>query len=353
MIDTPDGYTCESYASLFDTCTVGTTLTKSALTLTAGSWEYNTDSGTLTAPNGSTVAVPHQIIGSLDVVFVTSFTVDTNATLRLVGPNMDRGFGIAAEGAVAIRGVIDLSDNGAGARDDTPCDTLVGTKGQGNNGGGGGGGGGAFKGAGGNGSNGNSDGANESKGGGGGLAIATRPAIPLGGCDGGDGGDGMASGGVGGDGGGALYIASAVSITIENNGVIDAGGGGGAEGGDNGDGGGGGGSGGMIVLDSAMVRVAGIVVANGGGGGEGNTNGNPGQPGQRSATRASGGSGGDTNGGNGAAGGAGIDFDGLSTTDVQTGGGGGGGGGVGFIAIKSVALNTMGAVISPSLETWP
>jgi hypothetical protein len=353
--DTPidmDETGCTSYSSLFDTCT--TMMGTSSLILTPGSWTYNTDTHVL-SNNGNVMTVASMVInaadGPIDIIFVSTFTLQSGATLRGTSPNLHRPFGIAATGAIVIEGIIDVSAAGSGARTDADCGAATGKPGDDLVGGGGGGGGGAFHGKGGSGSKGNSDGTN-SNGGVGGTAIAARPASPIGGCDGGPGGDGMGNGGEGGDGGGAVYLASGTSISIS--GIIDAGGKFGAAGGQNGDGGGGGGAGGMILLESKTVVVSGIVVANGGGGGEGNTNGNPGESGRRSTQRAKGGADGDANGGDGGEGGAAIENDGSSTTDLQTGGGGGGGGGAGFIALRCPAPTIAAtAVFSPDYAPWP
>ena len=352
-VDAIDGSTeCVTYSSLFDTCTSMTGTVD--ITLTPGQWTYSTDDHML---RGATPMVLSTMMiaaaaGPLDVAFVHSFTVQAGATLRVEGRTGDRPFGLAASGPVQIDGIIDLSDNGAGARNDQACGGLVGTSGANGDGGAGGGGGGGFQGKGGAGSRGNADGP-KSDGGPGGVAIPARPASPIGGCDGGPGGDADEDGGEAGDGGGAIYIASAISIVLGPTGVIDAGGGGGAAGRANGAGGGGGGSGGMILLESKAVTVSGTLAANGGGGGEGNTTGNPGQNGQRSKQRALGGKDGDANGGNGADGGADTTLDGVATTDLQTGGGGGGGGGAGFIAIGCPSPATSAGTISPPFAPWP
>ncbi len=353
--DAPDGDpSCTSYSTIFDTCAQMTG--SDDVTLTPGTWTYSTDTHVLTGPIGIAVssAVIDAAAGPIDVVFVASFTVQAGATLRVVGPVNDRAFGIAATGAVEIDGIVDLSANGAGARDDIKCGGLVGKKGDNGNGGGGGGGGGAFQGAGGSGSQGDADGPQPNNGGAGGMAIPMRPGSPIGGCDGGPGGDAaITNGGEGGDGGGAIYIASATSITVDNQGVIDAGGEGGSEGGSNGDAGGGGGSGGMVLLESKGVMITGTLAANGGGGGEGNTNGVPGQNGQRGKQRALGGKDGDDNGGDGGDGGADSNLDGVATTDLRNGGGGGGGGGAGFIAIGCPDPSTNAGTISPPFAAWP
>jgi hypothetical protein len=353
LIDGPPG--CKSFTTHIDTCTQ---LMPGQPLVLSGTNEYDTDTVTLTTENGD-VVLPSSVIttpeGNYVVLFVSTLTLNGGATLRVTGSNMDRPLGIVATDAVVIDGAIDLSDNGAGARDDAACGSLVGSPGVDDVGGASGGGGGAFAGAGGKGGNGDSD-TGVSLGASGGTAIMTRPTHVLGGCDGGAGGDGTtSSSGGAGDGGGALFIASAISITINSTGSINAGGGGGSGGKDNGGGGGGGGSGGMIVLESPMVKIAGKLAANGGGGGEGadGNDGAPGALGALSAMRANGGSGGAGEGADGGDGGAGASAAGTAPTQVKKGGGGGGGGGVGFIAIGGSTPITTGSVISPAFQPWP
>lgn len=351
-IDGPPG--CVTFSTHIDTCTQLMPGEPIALT---GMNSYDTDELVLTTPSGPLV-LPTRIIttpsGNIVVAFVSTFSLAANATLRVDGNGMDRPLGIVATGAITIDGAIDVSKNGAGARDDAQCGAQVGVSGADDNGGASGGGGGAFAGAGGGGGNGDNDNGT-SLGGAAGAAIATRPMHVRGGCDGGPGGDGFAgNGGAAGDGGGAIFLASDVSITIA--GSINAGGGGGSSGPSNG-GGGGGGSGGMIVLESKMVSISGAIAANGGGGGEGGdgaTRGNPGTSGGLSATRAAGGSDGAPDGADGGGGGAGATVAGVTPTQFRKGGGGGGGGGAGFIAIGPSAPVTAGAaVISPAFQAWP
>ncbi len=353
LIDGPPG--CESFTTHLDTCTQ--LMPGDPIVLT-GANTYNTDTLTLSTEN-TDVMLPSSVIvtpdGSYVVAFVSTFTMNAGATLRVTGTNMDRPLGIVATGAVVIDGAIDLSNNGAGARDDAACGTAVGGPGADDNGGASGGGGGAFAGAGGKGGNGDND-TGTSLGGTAGVAIATRPTHVLGGCDGGAGGDGNTNTtGGGGDGGGAIFIASAVSITINSTGSINAGGGGGAGGKGNGGAGGGGGSGGMIVLESPSVKIAGKLAANGGGGGEGadGNDGAPGSPGGLTTARANGGAGDAGEGADGGDGGAGANAAGLAPTQFKKGGGGGGGGGVGFIAIGGSTPVTTGSVISPAFQAWP
>jgi hypothetical protein len=354
LIDGPPG--CQSFTTHLDTCTQ---LMPGDPLVLMGANTYDTDDQTLST-GAIDVVLPSTVIvtptGNYVVVFVSSFTLAAGATLRVTGSDMDRPLGIVATDAVTIQGAIDLSDNGAGARDDNACGPLVGTGGVDDVGGASGGGGGAFAGAGGKGGNGDND-TGISLGANGGTAIAMRPTHILGGCDGGAGGDGNNdSNGGGGDGGGAIFIASATSLTINTGGSINAGGGGGAGGKSNGGAGGGGGSGGMIVLESPMVTIAGKLAANGGGGGEGadGNDGAPGNPGALSAMRAKGGAGGAGEGADGGDGGAGANPAGTAPGQVKKGGGGGGGGGVGFIAIGgSTPVTATGSVISPAFQAWP
>lgn len=354
-IDSPDG--CVSFSTQLDTCSQ--LMQGNPLDL-SGTNTYNTDDFSLTTPAGP-VDLPHTVVttadGDLVVVFVSTLSLASGATLRVDATSMRRPLGIIATGAVTIGGLIDLTDNAAGARTDATCATLglKGLRGMDNNGGASGGGGGAFAGNGGHGSDGDSDGVG-STGANGGVAVTAKPAHVVGGCDGGGGGDGMSiNGGRGGHGGGAILITSAVSITISTGGGINAGGGGGVAGNGNGGGGGGGGSGGMIVLESGSVTINGKLAANGGGGGEGadGNQGNNGTTGLLSTSRASGGSGNAGEGGDGAGGGAGTNADGQNATQLKKGGGGGGGGAVGFIAIGPATPTMSGATISPAYRAWP
>ncbi|NVB78957.1 MAG: hypothetical protein HOV81_11215, partial [Kofleriaceae bacterium] len=149
MIDAPSN--CTTYSTQVDTCATGVGLGTMNVDL-SGTNSYDTDNGVLTTPQGVLV-VPHDIVttpdGPIDVLFVASFTLQADAKFRVTGAQFDRAFGIASLGAVQIDGTIDLSANGAGARDDNDC-TSDGVKGTDDDGGGGGGGGGGFGGNGGN-----------------------------------------------------------------------------------------------------------------------------------------------------------------------------------------------------------
>jgi len=343
---------CINFSHQFDVCAAGTGGT---LALDAGAYRFSTDDGTLTL-NGSAIASPPSALvtgraGPIRVILADALTLATGSSLRVDG---GPAFGIAATSAVAIAGTIDAT-GGAGAQ--PSCGGTAAGNGGDNGGGGGGGGGGGFGAGGGGGGRGNSDGPN-APGGKAGAAAAT-PHGPIGGCPGGHGGTGEDAGGAGGAGGGAVYIVSAIRVTVA--GGINAGGGAGAggtsTGGGNGDAGGGGaGSGGVIVLEGPMVGVTGVLAANGGGGGQGSGNGsagNPGSPGQLGAIAASGGSGGGSTGTNGGFGGVGSAPGGETITNIDVGGGGGGGGGVGFVLMDSPAPTTTGAVISPGVKTLP
>jgi len=148
----------------------------------------------------------------------------------------------------------------------------------------------------------------------------------------------------GGLGGGALQVTACGRIDLSAGVIVNASGGGGQ--GDHGivgQGGGGGGSGGSILLEAAVVHVAGSLVSNGGGGGSGGTcstadgaNWGGSFPlGPNAMVAAPGGScgGGDGNGGNG---GAGTNVDGQQPSGATSapGFGGGGGGAVGAIFLN-------------------
>lgn len=351
-LDGPPG--CKSFSTHINTCTQ---LVAGDPLMLAGANTYDTDSLVLTTPNGN-VTLPTRVItttdGEIVVAFVTSLTLSSGATLRVEGNDFDRPLGIVATGAINVEGAIDVSNNGAGARNDAQCGAQVGVSGADDSGGASGGGGAAFAGAGGKGGDGDNDGGT-SAGGASGTPVATRPPHVRGSCDGGPGGDGFAeNGGPAGDGGGAVFLASAASITIS--GSINAGGGGGGPGQSNG-GGGGGGAGGMIVLEADTVTISGTLAANGGGGAEGGDSsnaGNPGSPGALATTRAPGGSGAASEGADGGTGGAAGNAAGLAPTQFRKGGGGGGGGGAGFIGIGGSSLVTSGTtVISPAYQAWP
>jgi len=147
-----------------------------------------------------------------------------------------------------------------------------------------------------------------------------------------------------GAGGGAVQLFAALSITIAENGAINAGGGGGGPGkecpagNDTSLGGGaGGGSGGAIYLQSPEVSVSGWLAANGGGGGGGAGEDGEGGFGQngRITGKALGGEAGGAGSSAGGDSGFGADLPQAGQEETTGGNAGGGGGGAGRIAILS------------------
>jgi len=199
-------------------------------------------------------------------------------------------------------------------------------------------------------SKGGDGGAHSSPAGSGGLAAAADASIPAflrGGCPGEVGGGVDAFYQPPGPGGGAIYLVSGGTITIQPGAVLDASGGGGKEPGQQ-LGGAGGGTGGMIVLDApTIIATSSFVLANGGGGSEGGSNGSSGTPGAnptRTApmTPAPGGSG--TQGGDGGNGFASGSPATAGAAANNNSGGGGGGGGAGYIRVSQPLT---GASVSP------
>ena len=241
----------------------------------------------------------------------------------------DGGIDVASHNGTTVGAGADPSDCIAG----TPPVMLAGSYG------------GSFGGVGGNGGGG-------SAGAIGGIPpAAITPTSLRGGCAGGNGSGANPT--AGGQGGGAIALVAGTSVTIA--GQVNASGtrGGGSAAGASGAGGAGGGSGGLIVLDAPMLKVSGIVIANGGGGGEGTdglTVGNPGLDPDltKPTTPAAGGANGSSFGGDGGAGAAG----GTAAAAGSRGmggigiGGGGGGGGAGYIHVVGMLSNA--GTISPS-----
>ncbi len=283
----------------------------------------------------------------LRVVSVRDFTVDQNASLRVVGqyPLL-----VLSWSTITVAGTIDVSSRAGspgagGSRQD--CD--LGDPGQGASEAGGGGGGGLNQGgkAGGNGNLGGAPNAGGTLGG----SIPRPMSVVLGGCRGGDGGGDGSSGGRGGDGGGAVQLTAKDSITIASTGTIHAGGMGGAGAQGNG-GGGGGGSGGFIGLDAPLVTTAtsSILAANGGAGGAGCESGNgaAGQDGQAMNAAALGGMGSIcTNGADGGDGGRRGDLPLVGANSNFSGGGGGGGGGYIIVWAPSYPMSSPGVRTPP------
>jgi len=331
---------CVTYSAQLDTCT----LQMGGPLELDGVFEFSTLTGELTNKTlGKAVTIKTMALGTLEdpvqAILVDSLRLAPSASLRAIGP---RGFAIIATSSITLdaNSVIDVSDNGAGAR--TSLCPNGPAKGENDPGGAAGGGGAGFGGAGGKGGDGNSDNIfSTSAGGKAGVALSA-PLGPRGGCPGAPGGDGNENGGAGGRGGGAVWLATGGRIEIAAGAGINAGGiggGGGIRTGSQGDaGGGGGGSGGVIWLEAPRVHSFGVLAANGGGGGEGSggdASGALGMPGQLSLARANGGDGASNVGSGGGAGGYKGDGNGLVGKDPEPGGGGGGGGGVGFIKVIS------------------
>jgi hypothetical protein len=337
-----------------------------ALTLAAGEHTYDTTTGILSGPAGSTAppsAVVVQIAGGEARVLVTrDLTIPNDAALLVVGA---RPLIVLDDGAVTIDGQIDASARSAparrpGAGGSSPgCGAGAGRPGTGATaltGGGGGGGGGGY----------GADGDDGGDGGGAGagargimgVANGGTELLPLrGGCAGGAGGSGAAgSGGTGGDGGGAVQISARGSLTI--GGAVRVGGAG-ATGGSPGRGGaGGGGSGGAVLLEAEAVTIAApaTLCANGGGGGEGADTTRAGAAGQDAScserTRAPGGRG-LTGGGDGGEGGNLASEDGGGGASGRAGtGGGGAGGSVGRIRIVGRASRNVDAAATVSPEAF-
>jgi hypothetical protein len=313
---------------------------------------YTLDTGTgeLVPAGGTAIPVATAMIASGRLISVDALTINTGATLRVIGPVP---LIVAAWTTIEIAGDIEAGSTqleaGAGANPTTECGLRLATNGTLDNDGGGGAGGGGFQGTGGTGGRGDLDAATGGPGGG----PALTPPLLLGGCNGAKGGDGDLPGGIGGFGGGAFQLTAKDTITID--GKLNAGGAGGEPGGatDDGGGGGGGGSGGMIGFEATNITVgaAAIVAANGGGGGEGGRS--PGERGQDAtavATRAQGGNNG-TAGDGGLGSGQGVINGGGGQNDQNGGGGGGGGGAAGFITVKGAT--TLTGTVTPAPTTIP
>jgi hypothetical protein len=317
-----------------------------ALTLTAGTWHYDTNSGALTDPTQNAIFPPSALATTVDgtelrVLSVASLRIDDGAVLVLRGK---RPLLALAWSRAELLGTIDATSrvdgSGAGADPDA-CDAVRATPGTDDAEGAGGGGGGGLGLGGAAGGKGN-DGLTAAGTGG---AAASSPVGLRGGCDGARGGNTLA--GEGGSGGGAFAIAARDVVDVS--GVLLAGGGGGGAARGGRSGGGGGGSGGVILLAAPSVHLAStaVLAANGGGGG-GGSDGTPASRGQdalASAVVAPGGAG-QGMGGAGGAGGAGT-TGALAGTSPRRGGGGGGGG-VGVIVLDAPApAIDSGAIVSP------
>lgn len=314
----------------------------------AGTYTYNTDTGALGAPGGTTTTPANVVVPAGRVISVEAFNLASGARLRVLGA---KPLIVASWSTIDVAGVIDASsnatENGAGANP-SGCAQHAAGPGQSNTSGAGGGGGG------GNGGAGAAGGRGDAGNGGAGGATVTAPLL-LGGCAGGNGGNGNQLGGAGGSGGGAIQLTARDSVTIR--GTVHAGGAGGAGGSGGNDaaaGGGGGGTGGMIGIESMSITIqsGAILAANGGGGGGGSDDqlGGRGQDGQPLATRAVGGT--EVNAGRGGLGSGGAVLTGGIGGDSGANGAGGGGGGAGFIVLAATtAPSVTGAIVSPAAST--
>lgn len=338
---------CETFSSFIDTCDLPR---GGSLDLT-GNHSFDTDAGLLTDAIGNVLPVKTATVNLANTgIDVQAIFIDALLLDGVLAARGSRPFAIIATGTVVLVGtsLLEVGMGGAGAQD-TCVDGAQ--DGEPDTNGGGGGGGGALGAAGGHGGDGDSDNG-RSDGAPGGIASLPPTAI-IGGCRGGKGGDGDDAGGKGGAGGGAIFVVSALEISIGADAGVNAGGAGGdggvkATGGDAG--GGGGGSGGTILLEAPRVRNDGTLSANGGGGGEGSDNG--GMTGQKGfdatlgTERALGGNGRSSGGQGGAPGGNSTTPEGGSIDDADPGGGGGGGGSVGFIRVVAATMS-LGSKVSP------
>jgi len=371
-----DAPLCESWsAKHFAPCAIPPPMGSLVLTAADSPYRYTTSTGDLTDKNGA-VAVADTVItqagGTMAaLISVRSLTVETNATLEVVG---DKPLIIASWTTISIDGTIDAGSHvlsgrvGPGGGDASFC-TGAQAPGLGDDdttgGGSGGGGGGGFQGAGGGGGPG--DTGAENPGGGGGGAVAAYPQIVRGGCPGAASGKAGMDASVadpnarsaGGAAGGGIQLSARTGITINNTGRVSAGGAGGAGTPDNSAcGGGGGGAGGYIGLEAPLVIFSGapILAANGGGGGGSELFVNPGDAGDDggfNATSAPGGAASSCSlqGGGGSAG-ATLTGGTAGQTAVSCGGGAGGGG-AGYVAIFSPDFTIATAQISPMHQLNP
>ena len=345
----------------FDPCLIGEPTMGGLDLAMAGTYTYDTTgAGTLTSPLGAQVAHQRTTASGAIIVDAVSFTVESGATLRVIG---DKPLIIASWSAIAIVGTIDAGSHagasGAGASAATSCTQMPGVSDP-SGGGSGGGGGGAFHGKGGNGGQGDNDTPNP--GGPGGAAIGV-PVVPRAGCPGASSGKAGASAiapstsstvSPGGLGGGAIQLTARSSATVTGRITAGGAGGGGAPAG-SACGGGGAGAGGYIGIESPIMTIVGTLAAYGGGGGGSAPfagTGGPGQDGAASATAAMGGPASSCSD-LGPSGSAGATLDGGNADNVVVAcGGGGGGGGAGYVLLFGGAI-TAGSTISPAAQLNP
>jgi hypothetical protein len=173
----------------------------------------------------------------------------------------------------------------------------------------------------------------------------------MGGSGGGSGGGNNGVESTGGGGGGAFQLAVNGTLTLLQQGGVNAGGCSG-EGGNGGKGGSGGGSGGMVLLEAETITLSlGSALAANGGGGGGGDNGQNGTPGLLDVVSASGGAG-NNNGSQGGAGGAKGHLNGFAAgppvASTKHGGGGGGSAGRLLVRTRSGSFVNQSTTLSPA-----
>ncbi len=273
------------------------------------------------------------VIGDFAVVPIRNLIIDRGRALRLTGP---RPVILAVYEDATLSGDVlanaRLVTAGVGG-DRTTCGTLSGGDGVFSRQEGSGGGGGGF------GTPGAAGGLNVSTnpGGQGGAAVAGTLEPLVGGCPGGTGGSAN-NGGTGGAGGGALQLAVAGTLRVENWVSVSGGGGRGGKGSPNDKGGGGGGgSGGGLLLEAFRLELTDQtkLTANGGSGAQGGgiqgKTGASGTDGSLSSKEPAPGGDGQSTGAAGGRGGAEGGAPNAGKDGGDNAGGGGGGGGVGVI----------------------
>ena len=287
-----------------------------------------------------------EMIGNTSVCVIAADTITLGQGVT-VAVNGARPLVLVGVTSITITGSIDASsyDTTVGPAGNA-MDCATGVDGASDAAGGGGGAGGTFGTLGGAGGAGAAGATMAGK-----PPTAASPPSPVlrGGCRGGAGAAGV-SPVPGGSGGGALFLVSRGTITID--GILDVSGGGGEGGNAPRGGGSGGGSGGMIVFHADTLNVNGSarIYANGGGGGGGAGTNDSGDDGDdplppNITSPALGGqsvTAGRSQGGNGAAGTTGA------TAGMQgNNGGGGGGGGAGQIRVLRGGTSFPNGTVSP------
>jgi hypothetical protein len=360
-VDTPSGVECGwTFAPhhIGDPCAL---TINPGMTMTAGTWVYDTATGSLADPGGIETTPPSTLREgdpAVRVLAMATLELQQGATLRVVGT---AGLALVVDDTATIDGVIDVSATlignemtpGPGGNADS-CDTRVGGNGESKIGtqlGGGGGGGGGFGTAGAGGGNGGSAGSGmpAATGGPGGTASDTA-FVMRGGCGGGAGGVSNSVAGIPGAGGGALLLIAKGATAVRTSAELRSAGAG-ALNGLNNSGGAGGGSGGLIAVESPSLAISGALCANGGGGAGGSSDaslGDPGESGTCALTAAGGGNAAVNSNGDGGAGGFGTTLPTVGEANLgDEDGGGGGGGSVGQIYVRTASLANTGTITPP------